>query len=90
MALEYITTRELENKAGRPSGKVRIMKKQEDGFATVELTCPECGSSEKKNYGWGEPFTSGTGSKQVFNLACKCGAKIKMLKLKKEAMRKKK
>jgi len=90
MVLEYITTRDLENKAGQPSGKVRILKRREDSFALVELTCPECGAFEKKNYEWSEPFTSGTGSKQVFNLVCKCGNRIRMLKLKKEAMRKNK
>jgi hypothetical protein len=89
MALEYITTRDLENKSGAVTGKVRILKKQEDSFASVEFKCPECGTVEKKNYEWSEPFTSGTGKKQVFNLACKCGAKIKLLKLKKEIMKKK-
>lgn len=90
MPLEYITTRELANKAGEPKGKVRIMKKSEDEQAMVQLTCPECGFLDNRKEPWGEPFTSGAGSKQVFNVKCsKCGFSMKMLKLKKEAAKKK-
>ncbi len=87
MVLGYMTTRELE---GKLPGKIRIMKMQEDPEANVEYTCPECGFSEKRKEAWTEPFTQGTGSKQTFNLSCgKCGFKIKLLKLKKEAKKKK-
>lgn len=90
MALEYITTRELANKAGAVTGKVRIMKKQEDSQAMVEITCPECGASEKRMEDWKEPFTVGEKSKQSFSVKCnKCGNVVKMLKLKKEASKKK-
>lgn len=90
MPLEYITTRELENRSGEPAGKVRIMKRSEESQAQVELTCPECGATDKRKEDWGDPFTSGTGSKQVFNIVCKkCNFVAKLLKLKKEAARKK-
>jgi len=87
MALEYITTRELEGKA---AGKIRILKLAEEPQAAVEYTCPNCGFSEKTKQGWKEPFVQGTGSKQTFYLKCKkCGFEIKLLKLKKEAKKKK-
>lgn len=89
MTLEYITTRELENKSGELKGKVRIFKIKEETEANVELTCPECGGAEKRKEGWAEPFVTGTGSKQKFSLQCgKCGFNIKMLRLKKEAKKK--
>ena len=90
MPLEYITTRDITNKAGAVTGKVRIVKKQEDSQAMVELTCPECGASDKRMEDWKEPFTTGIKSKQTFNVKCnKCGNVVKMLKLKKEAAKKK-
>jgi hypothetical protein len=91
MALEYITTRPLANSKGEDSkGKIRIIKMAEDTFATVEITCPECGCAGSRKEEWAEPFTVGTGSKQKFSVKCgKCGFLIKMLKLKKEANKKK-
>ena len=87
--MEYITTRELENKSGELKGKVRIFKVKEETEANVELTCPECGGAEKRKESWTEPFVTGTGSKQKFNFQCgKCGFNIKMLRLKKEAKKK--
>ena len=86
MTLEYITTRELENK-----GKIRIAKMSEDPQAMVELTCPECGASEKRKENWTAPFVEGEGTKQKFNIKCnKCGHSIKMMKLKKEVKKKEK
>lgn len=91
MPLEYITTRELQNSKGEAKGKIRIVKMRENSQADIDLTCPECGASVKMKEEWAEPFTQGTGSKQTFNLTCsKCGFKIKLLKLKKEAAKKKK
>lgn len=90
MPLEYVTNREVANKAGESKGRIKIMKMREDGFAQIDLTCPECGANEKGKRDWSEPFTSGTGSKQIFNMKCgKCGYAMKMLKLKKEAAKKK-
>ncbi len=89
MALEYITTRGLENSSGKANGKIRILKLKEESEANVDLTCPECNNSEKRKEGWGEPFVTGTGANQKFNLTCnKCGFKIKLLRLKKEAKKK--
>ena len=89
MALEYITTRELGNSAGEVKGKIRVVKLKEEPYANVDLACPECGTSETRKEGWGEPFVTGEGSNQKFNLSCsKCGFKIKLLKLKKEAKKK--
>lgn len=84
--IEYITTRELEGKIKR---KIRILKLKEDNNATIEFTCPECGSSEKRNESWSEPFIEGTGANQKFNVKCsKCSFSVKLLKLKKEVKKK--
>lgn len=90
MGLEYITNRELENSAGELRGKIRIFKTTEDTLADIDLTCPECGYNEKRKESWGEPFVIGTGAGKKFNLQCsKCGFRIMMVKLKKEAKKKK-
>jgi len=84
MALEYITTRDLEN-----NGKIRIVKTQEDSQAMVELTCPKCGNFEKRKENWAVPFIEGQGANQKFNIKCnKCGHSFKMMKLKKEIKKK--
>jgi len=86
MTLEYVTTRELEGKAG---GKIRIMKTKEELQAMIDFTCPECGKNEKRKENWAEPFVEGTGVNQKFNVkCCKCGFAVKLLKLKKEAKKK--
>jgi predicted RNA-binding Zn-ribbon protein involved in translation (DUF1610 family) len=86
MALEYVTTRELE---GKVAGKIRILKLVEETQATVEYTCPECGFSEKTKKDWAAPFVQGTGKNQSFHVVCKkCGFEIKLLKLKKEVKKK--
>lgn len=91
MAIEYITTRELENSSGQIKGKARILKLAEETEAAVEYTCPECNSTEKRRETWKEPFIEGTGASQKFNLTCKkCGFKIKLMKLKKKPKRKNK
>lgn len=90
MAIEFITTRELENKAGEFKGKVRIVKLQEEPDALVDYTCPQCGYAEKRKDAWQEPLVSGMGAKKKFLVKCgKCGNEMKFLKLKKEAAKKK-
>jgi len=85
MKIEYITTRPLENSKGEIKGKIRIVKLMGEEEATVELTCPQCGFSEKRKEAWQEPFVVGTGIKKKFTVKCgKCGLQIKLLKLKKE------
>jgi len=67
------------------------MKIKEKQDADVDYTCPECGFSEKKKENWAEPFHTGVGAKQEFNLTCgKCGYQMKFFKLKKEKNKKKK
>jgi ribosomal protein S27E len=91
VTIEYITTREIENKSGQVTGKVRIIKVAEESDAMIEITCPECGNSEKRKETWAEPLVTGEGSKAKFAVKCnKCGFVVKMLKLKKEVGRKKK
>lgn len=89
MALEYITTRELQNSSGETKGKIRIIKMKEESEAQVEIDCPECGAKEKKKESWKEPFVQGEGASQKFNVKCiKCGFSTKLLKLKKEIKKK--
>jgi len=91
MPLEYITNREISNNEGEVKGKIKIMKMREDDSAQIEFACPGCGFLEKRKEKWGEPFTTGTGSKQFFSIKCgKCNLVTKLLKLKKEAAKKKK
>ena len=90
MTLEYITNRELQNRSGEPKGKIKILKMREEDHAQVDFTCPECGANDKRKESWAEPFTSGEKSKQRFMVKCgKCGFVLNMLKLKKEAAKKK-
>jgi|YelNatPaOPRAMG01_1025707.scaffolds.fasta_scaffold07222_11 hypothetical protein len=85
MQIEYITTRDLANSKGEVKGRVRIIKLVGEEEATVELKCPECGYFEKRKEKWEEPFVSGQGQNQKFNLKCsKCDFSVKLLKLKKE------
>ena len=91
MALEFITTRELEDKSGAVKGKVKLMKLAEETDALVEYACPACSFTEKKKISWTEPFVSGTGANKKFCVPCgKCGFEMKFLKLKKEAAKGKK
>ncbi|HKZ45282.1 MAG TPA: hypothetical protein VJ343_01100 [archaeon] len=90
MQLEYITTRPLENSKGEAKGKARIVKLVGKPQATIELTCPECNHSESRKEDWSEPLVEGTGKNQQFNIKCsKCNFSVKMMKLKKEAKKKK-
>lgn len=89
MAIEFITTRELEDKSGAVKGKVKLLKMREEPDAVVEYACPACGFGEKKKIAWSEPFVNGTGANKRFSIPCgKCGFQMKFLKLKKEAAKK--
>ena len=86
MALEYITTREIENKEGKLVGKIKIMKVKEDPDAMLEIKCPNCGKSEKRKEPWTEPFTTGEKKNRKFLVGCSsCGFKAKLLNLQKQA-----
>ncbi len=79
MAIEFITTRELD------PGKVRIVKLKEESDALVEYTCPKCGFNERRKEAWQEPLVTGKGTKKKFLVKCSnCGYGIKLLKLKKK------
>ena len=91
MTTEFITNRELQNKAGEVAGKVRIMKVKEEQEATIAYTCPECGHSEQRKELWQEPFLTGNGASKKLNFSCaKCGNKVSILKLRKEIAKEKK
>lgn len=91
MTIEFITNRELENKAGETKGKVKIMKVLEEADALLVYTCPECGHSEQKKKAWEEPFLTGNGASKKLNFSCdKCGHKMSILKLRKEIAKEKK
>lgn len=90
MSIEYITTRDLLNSKGEKRGRVRILKFLGEDEAQVELTCPECGFSEKRKEKWKSPFVEGTGKNQTFLIECKkCGFKTKLPKLRKLIKKKK-
>ncbi len=85
MAIEFITTRVLENKNKEPAGEIRIFKVKEDDEATVKYKCPECGHEETRKEKWEEPFLTGTGAKKKLNVVCSgCGNKMTLLKLSKQ------
>lgn len=89
MAIEYITTRDLQDSQGKIKGKIRILKLAGEAEAAVEYTCPECSFTEKRKEQWKEPFIEGSGANQKFNLYCSiCNFRIKLIKLKKEAKKK--
>jgi len=91
MAIEFITIRELANKAGEIKGRARIVKLKEQAEALVDYTCPECGHMEKRKEAWQEPFLVGKGAKKKMNVVCaKCGHKMTILKLKKQIAKDKK
>lgn len=73
------------NSKGEVKGRVRIIKLVGEEEATLELICPECNNSEKRKEKWQEPFVSGEGLNQKFNIKCSnCNYSVQLLKLKKE------
>lgn len=80
MEIAYITTRELANSSGQMKGKIRIIVLKNENTANVDLTCPECGASQKKKEEWKMPFSTNCN---------KCGFQIKVDSLKKEIKKKK-
>ncbi len=77
----YVTNRSLANKAGKDAGKIRVLVKQGSDIAEVDYACPECGFSEHVEPEWKRPFS----------IRCsKCGANIKIRRLKDEIKKDKK
>ena len=91
MAIEFITTRDLENKKREITGKVRIAKIIEEDTAMIDFSCPECKKSKKWEERWEEPFLTGKGAGKKMNIVCpNCGAKVTVLKLKKQMAKERK
>jgi len=91
MAIEFITTRELVNKAGEQTGSIRIAKMKDEPLALVKYKCPECGHEETKRENWEEPFLTGEKAKKRMNVVCGgCGKKMTILRLQKQMAKEKK
>lgn len=71
----YHTWRDLSNKKGEYTGKVRILVVKGETKARVEYKCPHCGNEDYMETEWFKPFSFNCG---------KCSAAIKILKLREE------
>lgn len=71
----YHTRRDLSNKKGEVTGKVRILVIKGESKAQVEYKCPNCGYESYMETEWFKPFS--------FNCQ-KCNTVIKILKLREE------
>jgi len=77
----YVTNRTVENNAGKPEGRIKVLVPQDSENADVDYICPECGNSDKLQQVWKRPF----------NVKCsKCGFLIKLPRLKDEIKKDKK
>ena len=78
---KYVTNRTLKNKAGEEKGRIKVLVPADSDTAHVDCICPECGLSEHKELPWQRPFS----------VKCsKCGAVMKIPKLKDEIKKEKK
>lgn len=74
----YHTWRDVKNKKGEITGKIRVLVPPKSSTAMVEYTCPECKHSAYTEAPWKRPF----------NIRCeKCNTKMSVPKLKKEALK---
>ena len=81
MTIEYVTNRELKNKNGQITGRIRVLKLKENSKATIDFTCPNCRFSERRESEFKLPFV----------MECsKCGNPLKLIQLKKEMKKEKK
>lgn len=71
----YHTWRDLSNKDGKYTGKVRILVIKGETKARVEYICPHCLNSSYMEKEWFKPF--------AFDCE-KCGKTVKILKLREE------
>jgi DNA-directed RNA polymerase subunit RPC12/RpoP len=72
---KYVTNRTLKDKAGEEKGRIKVLVPNDSDTAQVDYVCPECGFSGHKEQEWMRPFV----------IKCsKCGATIKIPKLKDE------
>ncbi len=77
---KYVTNRTLKNKADEDKGKIKVLVPNDSDTAQVDYVCPECEFSEHKEQPWQRPFLV---------ICAKCGAKIKIPKLKDEIKKEK-
>lgn len=69
----YITNRTLVNKAGKLSGKLRVVVRNGSDTAEADYVCPECANAQHVEKPWKRPFS----------VKCaKCGALMRAPKLK--------
>ena len=77
----YVTNRTLKNKANDDKGRIKVLVPADSDTAQVDYVCPECAFSEHKEQPWQRPF---------FAKCSKCGAMMKIPKLKDEIKKEKK
>jgi peptide subunit release factor 1 (eRF1) len=69
----YVTNRTLENRNGEVKGRIKVLVPNDSETAQVDYVCPECGFSAHNEQEWKRPFVV---------VCSKCGAKLKIPKLK--------
>lgn len=74
----YHTWRDVKNAERQIAGKIRILVPKGSSNAMVEYTCPECKHAAYVEQEWKRPF---------FVKCGKCGFRITVSKLKKEALK---
>ncbi|MFH1364050.1 MAG: hypothetical protein ABIH52_00155 [Candidatus Aenigmatarchaeota archaeon] len=78
---KYVTNRQVKNKAGEDTGRMKLFVKKDSELAEGEYTCPECRHNGKINDPWVKPFA----------IKCeKCNITIKLPKLLKQFKKEKK
>ena len=74
----YHTLRDIRDSKKQIAGKMRVLVPPKSSTAMIEYTCPECKHSAYKEQEWKRPFST----------KCdKCGFKMTVPKLKKEALK---
>lgn len=78
MDCAYHTWRDVKNAKKEIAGKIRVLVPKNSTVAMVEYTCPECKHAAYAEQEWKRPFA----------VKCaKCGFKMSVPKLKKEALK---
>lgn len=74
----YHTWRDVRNSKKQITGKMRVLVPPKSNTAMVEYKCPECGHEAYAEQEWKRPFS----------IKCeKCGFRMTVPKLKKEALK---
>ncbi len=74
----YHTWRDVKNSKKEIAGKIRVLVPKDSNTAMIEYTCPECKNTAYTEQEWKRPFS--------FKCA-KCGFRMTVPKLKKEALK---